>query len=85
MESGMQKEKVDRQHPSAMQLEQLVPTCKPVGHKGQTEITGLGTVDADFHSNRFMKFQTNIRQVSLALAEHSGRQRGPHTQPAQSE
>ena len=81
----MQKGKAEKQHPSAVQLEQPVPARQPVGHKEQPERTGLGTVSADFHSNRFMKFQTNIRQVSLALVEHSGRQRGPHTQPAQSE
>ena len=59
---------------------------RPVRHKGPQDLTGIGTVSVtDYHSNRFTKFQTNARQGSLTLAEHSGRQRGPHTQPAQSE
>ena len=85
-ESNKQEEKREKQHPTTLESELVVPTSRPVRRKGQQDITGLGTVSGtDYHSNRFMKFQTNTRQVSLALAEHSGRQRGPHTQPAQSE
>ena len=84
--SNRQEEKREMQLQSAPESEMTILVSRPARHREPQDLTGIGTVSvADYHSNRFMKFQTQTRQVSLALREHSGSQRGPHTQPAQSD